>query len=142
VTRILQRWLAWHFAVWLGFAGLVGLHPWLHHWIEHGGAGPAHVHVHHFGDFAPAHSHRKAPSNNADDSDKAPHDPQRHEHHGLPQSLLEGLLALATPVVTPRPACLPAAAALRIPVLFFRSLRFDPQTAGRAPPPTIPVPRA
>jgi hypothetical protein len=37
--------LATYVALCVAFAGAVGLSPVLHHWVEHGGQGPVHVHA-------------------------------------------------------------------------------------------------
>ena len=44
MTRLLRQLLCWYAAFCLTFAGVVGVSPFLHHLVDHGGQGVAHVH--------------------------------------------------------------------------------------------------
>lgn len=67
--RSLLQLVSAYLAICVALAGSVGVNPLLHRWVEHGGQGPAHVHLR-----APAHAHPHAPApfRNIDPAASAP----------------------------------------------------------------------
>lgn len=159
-----RRWLqfiACSLAVCFALAGAVALHPALHRWVEHGGAGAAHHHLHphpHLplrGAKAVQHA-AKDPnaltlfglqpqdvyrallsliSDSADSSPAAPDDGDtEHTHHSLPQLLLSGLVEGAveiTPLVIAPERC--SLFCLLAESVIVAGEFYSP-TAGRGPP--------
>lgn len=151
MREIRQSWIAGFLALCLVAAGFVGTSPTLHRLVEHAGLGAAHTHRHGaitWHDHGDGHSHSHRPGDWAELTDpasdwSAPESlpepqtaptPAEHDHHGLVQMLIDGLLDCPLEW-EPFAAPFGTISARALPATEFESafLWFAP-VAGRAPP--------
>jgi hypothetical protein len=87
--------LATYVALCVAFAGAVGLSPALHHWVEHGGQGPVHVHARSSAALEQARLSHAHPHTHPHDHDHEA-DPGLHPSHAFAEFPSAARAAFAT----------------------------------------------
>lgn len=145
VKRFVRQFLSVWLALSCALAGMVGLSPLLHQWVEHGGQGPAHIHrgsgvasahAHkpghaHSHDHSPGHSHAGHHHHHGGDHDEPGPD---HEHGSLAQLLASGLVDLNDGLVFDAAGVSQVVARIQFPDSLLHVNGIDLRTAGRGPP--------